>query len=76
MPLIDLRCNSPEYPDQIARVLDIAANSVSDEPIELLTTCQPFPLYRAMENHGYQYVVSRIDGDGWKVTFRRIRSQE
>ena len=71
MPLIDLRRNSSDALDPVAKVLRIASTTPLNEPIELLTSIQPIALFRVMENRGFQYVVRRLDGGGWHVTFRR-----
>ena len=76
MAFLDLRRGSLTPVDFYAQIFELASNLRPGETLEVMTDCQRFDLYIAMENRGFENQVKAIAGNGWQIIFRKIASED
>lgn len=76
MAFIDIRCDSYVGVDPYARIFELVSSLESGEPLEIISSYQPFALYKAMENRGFEHKVRRLQENGWHIVFRRALPED
>jgi uncharacterized protein (DUF2249 family) len=57
MPLdLTLDVRGMEPPEPLERVLETIGDFVAGDRLKLIIDCEPFPLYRILDNNGYAHV--------------------
>ena len=70
MKEIELDVCGLEPPEPMERVLDALSSLQPDEQIRMLIDREPRPLYRILEQNGYDYTVSQRDGYLFDIIIR------
>ena len=76
MAFLDVRPDIAAGREPLVRIMEAVAQLADGESLELVAPFEPVPLYRVMEDKGFERTTRRTEDGFWQVTFMSLTDNE